>query len=122
MIIVSKLLQSKCINVNYENPLPCSSYFVNSLFKEYAKNNSIDKKNMKKLMEVLKIGKQRKKEHDNKHDPTKVNTTESDDKLVRKRRDISKHSYSRISKRATELSHHNHHNRTVSIYKKVCHG
>ena len=106
MNIILKLLQRQCIKVNYKSPLPCPSYFVNHLFKEYAKNNVINKANMEKLMENLKIGKHRKN-----MSRTKANKFQSEkDKLARKKRQISKCSPRRNSQRHSE----------VNIYQKVC--
>ncbi|CAB3993040.1 zinc transporter ZIP14-like isoform X3 [Paramuricea clavata] len=98
MSIISKLLQLQCIQVNYENRLPCPSYFVKHLFEEYAKNNVLYKENMEKLMENLKIGRQGTNESD-----TKANTSEPADKLARRKRQIVKRSSYRISKMSSLL-------------------
>ena len=88
MMIILKLLQLQCIKVNYENPLPCPSYFMNHLFNEYAQNDVIDKENMKQLMENLNIGRQWKNESG-----TKVNISKPDeDKVARKKRHVVENS------------------------------
>ena len=125
MSIVLKLLQRQCIKVNYENPLPCPSYFVNHLFKEYAKNNVIYKESMEELMENLKIGKHGKNES-----RTKVNISESEDKRARKKRQIIKRSthHFRMSKMSSLLKlkqqqDNSHDFETgTNIYEKVCKG
>jgi hypothetical protein len=100
MSIVSKLLQRQCIKINYESPLPCPSYFVNHLFKEYAQNNVISKANLQKLMKNLMIGK-----HGNR---TKVNVSQPEDKFARKKR------------RTARCSSAHRHTSPASIYEKVC--
>ena len=120
MNVVLKLLQRQCIKVNYQSPLPCPSYFVNHLFKGYAKNNVIYKTNMEKLMENLKIGKHGKNEI-----RTKVNISQPEDKLVRKRRQIVKRSPHLTSPHESKMSsvpnQKRHHDKTeANIYEKVC--
>ena len=66
MIIISRLIQAQCIEVRYQSPLPCSSYFVNQLFKKYADNGVISKEKTEKLLKKLKIG--RGDEHDDNSD------------------------------------------------------
>ncbi|XP_028394557.1 zinc transporter ZIP14-like [Dendronephthya gigantea] len=83
MIIISKLLQRQCIEVRYQNPLPCSSYFVNHLFEEYAKNDIINKENVQKLMKNLKIGK-----HEENSDKVSTTMKAPEDKLARRKRQI----------------------------------
>ena len=56
-IIISLLLEKRCIKVHHETPLPCPSHFVNELFNKFSVNNVINKKNMKELLKHLMIGK-----------------------------------------------------------------
>ena len=123
MSIISKLLQLQCIKVNYENPLPCPSYFVNHLFEEYAKNNVIYKENMEELMENLNIGRQ-----GTNGSGTKANTSEPADKLARRKRQIVKRSSyrPRNSKMSSLLRQKQQQDGSQvaegSIYEKVCEG
>lgn len=55
-IIVSKLLEKQCIEIEHKTPLPCTSFFVNKLFKKYAQNNIVNKKKIEELLKKLKIG------------------------------------------------------------------
>ena len=120
MLIILKLLRKECIKVNYENPLPCPSYFMNQLFKEYAENNVIDKENMKQLMENLNIGRQLKN-----GSGTKVNISKTEDKLARKKREVLDRSSVRRSlynflrgKQQQDGSHG--YEIQSDIYEKVC--
>jgi hypothetical protein len=123
MSIISKLLQLQCIQVNYENPLPCPSYFVNHLFEEYAKNNVIYKENMEELMENLNIGR-----HGTNGSGTKANTSKPADKLARRKRQIVKRSSyrPRNSKMSSLLRQKQQQDGSQvaegSIYEKVCEG
>ncbi len=55
--IISKLIKNEsCIRVRYKTPLPCSSYFANQLFHEYAENDVISEKKIEELLKKLKIG------------------------------------------------------------------
>ena len=69
MSIVSKLIQKQCIEVRYQSPLPCSSYFGDELFREYAENDVISKEKMEELLKKLKLGDEHDEEHhESEHD------------------------------------------------------
>ena len=61
--IISRLIQKQCIEVRYQSPLPCSSYFSNKLFHEYAENDVISKEKMEELLKKLKLGDEYDEEH-----------------------------------------------------------
>lgn len=121
MIIISKLLQRQCIEVRYQNPLPCPSYFVNHLFEEYAKNDVIYKENMQKLMENLKIGK-----HEENGDKVSTTTKAPDDKMARKKRQIAASSAPRLQRMSALLRQKQQQDGSsdnsteTDIYEKVC--
>ena len=72
-IIISMLLEKRCIKVHHKTPLPCPSHFVNELFNKFSVNNIINKKEMKELLKHLMIGKHelinenRDSHNDNRH-------------------------------------------------------
>lgn len=53
-MIISRLMQNKCIDKKYDSSLPCSSHFVRRLFQKYGET-SIKKENMTKLLTELNI-------------------------------------------------------------------
>ena len=118
MNLLSKLLQRRCIAVKYQNPLPCPSYFVGNLFKQYARNDVINKENMQELMENLKIGKQEKNESGS-------DSKTSKDKLARKkRRAVAKQSLhqSLVAKLSSSRKQKQQQDgkTDANIYEKVC--
>ena len=83
MSVISRLIKKQCITVRYKSPLPCSSYFANQLFKEYAENDVITKNGIEKLLKKLKIG-----EHTEGSDESSHEHDDHDDHDHRRRRSL----------------------------------
>lgn len=118
VFIIDQLMKNKCIRIQSQSPLPCSTYFAKHLFEDYSKNERASEENIKKLMSDMKIS------------PTTGTQSDShghDNHNHRRRRSVET-SYGvqesdinvKIRLRRAAESHDDHHHKNESkLYEKV---